>query len=51
LAVKNLLANSGDSCLIPALEKKEMANYSSFLAWGIPWTEGPDGLHIVHGVA
>ena len=23
---------------------KEMANYSSVLAWKIPWTEGPDGL-------
>ena len=24
--------------------EKEMANYSSILAWGIPWTEQPGGL-------
>ena len=29
----------------------EMATYSSVLAWEIPWTEEPDGLHTVHGVA
>ena len=23
---------------------KEMATHSSILAWGIPWTEKPDGL-------
>jgi len=28
-----------------------MATYSSVLAWEIPWTEEPDGLHTVHGVA
>ena len=27
-----------------------MAAHSSMLAWEIPWTEEPDGLHIVHGV-
>ena len=24
--------------------EKEMATYSSILAWKIPWTEGPGGL-------
>ena len=24
--------------------EKEMATHSSFLAWRIPWTEGPGGL-------
>ena len=27
-----------------------MATHSSILAWGIPWTEEPGGLYIVHGV-
>ena len=27
-----------------------MATHSSILAWRIPWTEEPDGLHTVHGV-
>ena len=25
--------------------EKEMATHSSILAWGIPWTEEPGGLH------
>ena len=25
--------------------EKEMATHSSILAWEIPWTEGPGGLH------
>ena len=29
---------------------KEMATHSSILAWKIPWTEEPGGLHTVHGV-
>ena len=28
-----------------------MATHSSTLAWKIPWTEEPGGLHMVHGVA
>ena len=28
-----------------------MASYSSILAWRIPWTEEPNRLYIVHGVA
>ena len=28
-----------------------MATHSSILAWRIPWTEEPGGLHTVHGVA
>ena len=31
--------------------EKEMATYSSILAWRIPWTELPGGLHTGHGVA
>ena len=27
--------------------EKEMATHSSVLAWKIPWTEEPDGLHFV----
>ena len=27
--------------------EKEMATHSSILAWRIPWTEGPGGLHRV----
>ena len=27
------------------LLEKEMATHSSILAWGIPWTEEPGGLH------
>ena len=30
--------------------EKEMATHSSILAWRIPWTEEPGGLHTVHGV-
>ena len=45
--VKNLPANARDASLIPrsgsSLEK-EMANHSSILAWGIPYTEEPGGL-------
>ena len=28
-----------------------MAPHSSTLAWKIPWTEEPGGLHAVHGVS
>ena len=31
--------------------EKAMAPHSSTLAWKIPWTEEPGGLHAVHGVA
>ena len=30
--------------------EKGMATHSSILAWKIPWTEEPGGLHTVHGV-
>ena len=49
--IKNLPALSGDTedtGSIPGLEdplEKEMATHSSILAWGIPWTEEPGGLH------
>ena len=32
------------------LLEKGMAIHTSILAWRIPWTEEPGGLHIVHGV-
>ena len=54
--VKNLPANvgdAGDMGLIPvqedALEDK-MATDCNVLAWKIPWTKKPGGLHTVHGV-
>ena len=31
--------------------EKEMATHSSIFAWRISWTEEPDGLHTIHGVA
>ena len=31
--------------------EKGMATHSSVLAWRIPWTEEPGGLHRVHRVA
>ena len=31
--------------------EKRMATHSSILAWKIPWTEEPGGLHTVHWVA
>ena len=31
--------------------EKAMAPHSSTLAWKIPWTQEPGGLHAVHGVA
>ena len=30
--------------------EKEKATHSSTLAWEIPWTEEPCGLHTFHGV-
>ena len=42
--VKNLPANAGDISSSPGQEhplEKEMATYSSILAWETPWTEEP----------
>ena len=50
LVVQNLLANAGDTEMrVRSLDwedpvEKEMATYSSILAWRIPWTEEPSGL-------
>ena len=41
--VKNPPANAGDMGQEDPL-KKEMATYSSILAWEIPWTEAAGGL-------
>ena len=41
------ICNAGDASSVPGWEvplEKEMATYSSILAWEIPWTEKPDGL-------
>ena len=50
--VKNLPANAGDTGSIPGLgrspgrmEIQGMETHSSILAWEIPWTEEPGGLH------
>ena len=46
--VENLRTNAGDSGLILGREdslKKEMTAYFSILAWEIPGTEEPGGLH------
>ena len=54
LVVKNPPANAGDVCSITGLEdplEKEMIIYSRILAWRIPRTEEPDGLHTVRGIA
>ena len=40
--------------MIPGWEdplEEGMATHSSVLAWRIPWTEEPGGLHIGHGFA
>ena len=37
-------------CACKGSQEKEMATHSSILAWKIPWTEEPGGLHTVHGV-
>ena len=52
--VKNLPASVGDVGSIPGWGRspeKKMATHSSILAWEIPWTKEPGGLHTVHGVA
>ena len=46
--VKNLPADEGDTGLIPgpgSSPGEEMATHSRILAWEIPWTEEPAGLH------
>ena len=48
--VKNMPANAGDprdAGSIPGSLEKEMANYSSTLAWKIPWAEAPGGLQFM----
>ena len=53
LVIKNLPANAGDlrdSGLISGSRRfleKGMVTHSSVLAWRIPWTEEPGGLHTV----
>ena len=49
--VKNLPANAGEARIQSMgqedLLEKELAAYSSILAWEIPWTEEPDGLQSI----
>ena len=50
--VKNPSADAGDLSMIPGWEdplEEGMATHSSVLAWRIPRTEEPGGLHIGHG--
>ena len=52
--VKNLLAMQETRVRSLGLEdplEEGMATHSSILAWRIPWTEEPGGLHTVHEVA
>ena len=51
--VKNLPVNAGDAGSIPGLGRSPgegMVTHSGILAWEVPWTEEPSGLHTVHGV-
>jgi len=45
--VKTPPANAGDAESLGQEDplEKEMATHSSILAWEIPWTEEPGGLH------
>ena len=48
--VKNVLVNIGGLSLIPGQEdplEKEMATFSSILAWDISGTEEPGGLQVM----
>ena len=50
--VKKLPANAGDVGLIPGLRRiSGEGNDNPLLAWEIPWTKVPGGLHTVHGVS
>ena len=52
-AVKNLVANAGDTRDVASVLglgrslEKEMATYSSILAWKIPWAEKPGRLQSI----
>ena len=38
---------SFENCVSDKGLEKEMATHSSILAWKIPWTEEPGGLHVI----
>ena len=47
-AMQEAACNAGGLGSIPGQEdplEKETATHSNILAWEIPWTEEPDGLH------
>ena len=53
LSGKESTCNPGDLDLIPGSGRSPgegNGNPFSILAWEIPWTEKPGGLHTVHGV-
>ena len=51
--VKNMPANAEDVRDVGSISgqedplEKEMATHSSILAWRVPWTEEPGGLHFI----
>ena len=54
--VKNPLANAGDVRDVGSIPGsgrslgRGRSNHSGILAWRIPWTEEPGGLHTVHRI-
>ena len=52
-AGKESTCHAGDLGLIPGLGRSPREGHGNplqYLAWRLPWTEGPDGLHTVHRV-
>ena len=51
--VKNLLADTGDVCLIPGMERSPGGGNGKPLKYSCleKWMEEPGGLHTVHGFA
>ena len=45
--VKNPPANTGDVGCWEDAQEREIATYSSILAWEIPWTKNPGGLQSI----
>ena len=45
LVVKNPPVNAGDVRDLGSVLEELMETHSSILAWRIPWTEEPGGLH------
>ena len=45
LTFRKLLTSKNNKALLRSKMEKAMAPHSSTLAWKIPWTEEPGGLH------